>query len=394
MSYQQTQKPFVVPELSPEEKAYWQKRAAESMARIDAELASKGSSPAIPLLEAECLVDPDPELLEAAPEEPAPTPKRLHILSGADLSAPLQDPDWLVPTLQIGPGRPTCIAGYSFGGKTLTTQSMVLALLAGKSAWGYFKPSKREGKAPVRVLHLDQEQGRATIRRYQRLANGMGVEYATFDRLGVALFPELYASRSTTEQWKRETEGYDLVVLDALRGFIPGADENSSEVQDHIAKLTQVSTETGQTFIIIHHFGKSPQGKDSSRDEREQLRGSSGIISALGAVYAITGAKDEPKLVKQIKSHPDGSGRCVDDFYLNISDVPNGEDKYWGLHVGHVSGEEMARKIALEEATSPTPAKPKRGRPRKEVEPEAPKSPPVAVDYCGMAIAQARGIRP
>jgi hypothetical protein len=117
-------------------------------------------------------------------------------------------------------------------------------------------------------------------------------------------------------------------------------DENSSEVQDYIAKLTRVSEKTGVSFILIHHAGK---GDPTCRDARELLRGSSGIFAALGSVFGLFGGatSEEPRLIKHLKSHPDAVGPTLDDFMLEIVDVPNGLNKFAGLHVGYRTIAEM-----------------------------------------------------
>lgn len=275
-------------------------------------------------------------------------------VSGGEIFARIEDPAWLVPSLQIGPGRPTCVAGYSYSGKTLAVQSMVLAMLTGRKAWGQYC-TKKGGK----IWHIDQEQGAGTLRRYQRLANGIGItEQEIAENMGalsVSMFPSLWISRSSISDWCREIDGCSLIVLDALRGFLPGVDENSSEVQDYVARLTKVSGITGCSFVVIHHFGKT--SAKVQLDPREQLRGSSGIFAAMGAVYALTGDKDAPKKVSQVKTHPDACGKYLPDFYLRTVDVPNGEDKYWGLHVGHVSEEDMAKETERENEKTGTSIK-------------------------------------
>jgi hypothetical protein len=113
---------------------------------------------------------------------------RLEWISTAAIFAPLPSPTWIVPELFIGPGRPTLVAGYGFSAKTLAVQALALACAAGKPAWGYFR-----GGDGLRVRHIDYEQGRAAIlRRYQRLARGLGVALDEVgDRLEVAVFPDL-----------------------------------------------------------------------------------------------------------------------------------------------------------------------------------------------------------
>lgn len=258
-------------------------------------------------------------------------------LSSAQVFAPLPAHPWLCKSLQIGPGRPGCFAGYSFGGKTIVVQALALAMATGRTAWGNFSCGK-----PSRVWHVDQEQGSSTLARYQRLARGIGIEgdemkdLVARSALEVSIFPHLYMSTTSESLWCKAIDGFDVVILDALRGMLPGVEENSSEMHTHIAKLTSISEKTGTSFLVIHHAGKAPV---HDRDERELLRGSSGIFAALGAIWAVFGGRDAPKLIRHLKSHPDATGGLHDDFELAIEDVPNvrddgSDDPHWGLHVG------------------------------------------------------------
>lgn len=260
----------------------------------------------------------------------------LRWASTSDIFAPIPDPVWACKALEIAPGRPTCFAGYSYSGKTLAVQSAVLAMVAGRSVFGQFPVTK-----PQRIRHIDYEQGKATFRRYQRLARGHRIDPDELGgRLECCLFPELNVKSSSDEQWMTVCQGWDVVVVDALRGLLGDLDENSSEVQTYLSRLTDISTRTGTSFLIIHHAGK---GNPKDKDEREILRGSSAIFAAFGSVFAMLGKKDESKVVRQVKSHPDAVGACRDDFELSIVDVPYDGDPYWGLHVGYSEAEEDDR---------------------------------------------------
>lgn len=273
------------------------------------------------------------KILDAGPANNHP---RIVRLSTDEVFADLPEHPWRCKGLQIGPGRPTCFAGYSYGGKSLAVQSAALAIATGRDVWGHFKTGK-----PCRVWHVDQEQGRGTLRRYQRLARGMDISKEELGgRLEVSLFPPFNLVKTPDAVWARECKDVDIVVLDALRGMLPGADENSSEVQDYIAKLTRVSEKTETSFVVIHHAGK---GDPRNKDPRELLRGSSGIFSAFGSVFTLVGGKDELKCVSQVKTHPDGLGAALDDFFLDIQDVPCNGDKYDGLHVGYKTKVEASK---------------------------------------------------
>jgi hypothetical protein len=263
-------------------------------------------------------------------------PAGLQWISTADIFAPIPAPTWIVPELFIGPGRPTLVAGYGFSAKTLAVQALALACAAGKPAWGYFRCG-----SGIRVRHIDYEQGRAaTLRRYQRLAHGLGVAFEDLaDRLELAVFPDLYLTDgAAVERFARECDGAQLVVIDALRGAMPGADENDSAVRQHIDNLTRVSERTGASMLLIHHAGKP---KDAHADARTVPRGSSAIFDACGCVLVLAGSKEEPKLVRQEKTPADADGRAVEDFYLAVEDVPSETNPKAGVRVALQTREQV-----------------------------------------------------
>lgn len=261
----------------------------------------------------------------AAPE-PARAAGPISWITGAEVAAPLPPTRWCVPDLQICPGRPTLLAGYGFSGKTLAGQALLVALVAEKPIWTMFAPG--EGRV---VRHLDYEQGRhATIRRYQRIAVGLGVDLAGLgERLGVAVFPPLYLNdRAAVDAYSRACEGADLVLLDALRGATPGEDENDSKIRTCVDNLTRVSEKTGAAFVVIHHSGKVDRP-----DQRMAARGSSAIFDGAGCVLVISGEKGENKTVSQVKGPAEAEGNALGDFELVIEDVAAGSNPTAGVRL-------------------------------------------------------------
>lgn len=228
---------------------------------------------------------------------------------------------WIVKGLQICAGRPSMIAGYGSSGKTLAAQSLALAVATGRRAWEQLHTGK-----PLRVRHVDHEQGRgATLRRYRRLALGHGIEPAELadaeaeGRFGVSILPSIYLSDPATESvYRRAFEGIDLVIVDALKGATPGVDENESRIREHLDKLTRISEDTGAAFAFLHHAGKPKEGHS---DARTVPRGSSAIFDACGSVFVLAGEKGEPKLMRHEKSAAEAEGGNVEDFYLKIEDI-------------------------------------------------------------------------
>jgi len=279
--------------------------------------------------------DDDPEL-GAHPGESRPANDGGPWLSTDRIFAPLPPPAFVVPELQIGPGRASCLAAYAGAGKTLAAQSLALAVASDRPIWGWFRH-----RGPMRVRHADQDQGAGTLRRYQRLARGMGIDPGELaGRLEVSSFPDMYLVDTPDDVWLRASEGIGLMILDALRGFTPGVEENDSQIQHLLMRLAKFSEVTGCAYLIAHHFGKPQQG---AKPELERLRGSSGIGAALGSVFVLTGDRGEPKTITHVKSHPEASGGLVEDFALAIEDVASddGADLHWGLKCTHKTREQI-----------------------------------------------------
>lgn len=242
----------------------------------------------------------------------------IYTRSTAEIFAPLEPTQWSVPGLHIGAGRPTLFAGYGSSAKTLSAQSLALAVASGTFAWGHFET--RTG----RVLHLDYEQGwKATARRYQRLALGHGIDPARLgNRLQTAIFPRVFLdSPNAVDAYAAACDGVDLVVLDALRGATPTMDENDSSIRTCVDNLTLVSEKTGCAFVLLHHAGKPKDGHGN--DPRTIARGSSAIFDAAGCVLVVLAGKDKsaPRRVVEVKTPAEAEGAAFDDFALLVEDV-------------------------------------------------------------------------
>jgi hypothetical protein len=246
----------------------------------------------------------------------------------ASLFATLPAQRWCVPGLQIGPGRPTLIAGYGASAKTISVQALALALAAGRPIWGRFECS------PMTVLHVDYEQGYlATAKRYQRLALGCDVDPADLDnRLHYVEMPRVYLDTREGElEYLRACEGVDLVIVDALRGASPNSDENDSAFRRGLDALTFCSQRTGASQLVLHHASKP---KKDNTDARTVARGSSAIFDACGCVLNFTAQPgSSARLVTQVKTPAEAEGSTLEAFELLVEDVAIGGQPTAGARV-------------------------------------------------------------
>ncbi|HET8932217.1 MAG TPA: AAA family ATPase [Polyangiales bacterium] len=262
----------------------------------------------------------------SAPESP------IDWVGTESIFEPLPPMPWISRELMIAPGRPTLVAAYGATGKTLALQSLALSVASGQKIWRRF-----DVRTPLRVLHLDYEQGsRDTKSRYQRLALGHSIpESELGDRLKLSAIPRVYLTSDGAENaLKQICNAADLVIIDSLRAAAPDLDENSSEMRAPLDLLTRISETTGTAFIVIHHAGK-PSRDGNRGDQRLLPRGSSAIFDACGCVLTLEAGATatEPKRVSMAKAPASSEGAGCEDFGLAIEDVAKGETERSGVRV-------------------------------------------------------------
>lgn len=252
---------------------------------------------------------------EEKTELPAPANVRSFVFETSILD-PLGPKNYLIPELNIGPGHPVGFFAYSWSGKSIIVQDLVLSVATGTPVFGQFLC-----KRGSTVRHIDHEQGRhETLDRYQRLARARGITAKQIDgRIGVVSLPQIFLnSKGAEDAYKRAFDKIDLGYIDSLGASQPGVKENESAFAEGLYMLGRVSQATGTTILIVGHTGKSDLSPDKNPDGRVSPRGTSAIIGACSTAFALSGGKGEPKLVNMIKGRSLG-GAQVEDFYLDLS---------------------------------------------------------------------------
>ncbi len=225
--------------------------------------------------------------------------------------------------------------GAGYGGKTISSQALALAVAGGMPLWG--KLPIRKGRA----IHLDYEQGRPlTQRRYQRIANAMGLQLANLqlqNAIGVSCLPKGKLSDADAEDHLvRICDGAVVCIIDSFRRAFPKAKENDSEASSYLDMVQAASERTGCAMIVIMHTRKAGEDKD----QRGSLRGSSALFDAAQTVMMLDGDKGRPTRVTNHKERLEG--RTIETIGLEIKDVkgPNGDCR-WGLSIDYVSTEDV-----------------------------------------------------
>lgn len=273
------------------------------------------------------------------------TDSGIRILSTSDIMAPLPPIDWLVEGLSICHGAPVLIAGKGYAGKTLSVQSMAVALAMGAPIWERFECGQ-----PRRVLHLDWEQGGYLSRlRYQRLMAGLGAEPRELgDRLELAPYPRLQIDDpGAYDKMRRLVEGRDLVIVDSFRAAARCTEENASEARMPLDLMGELSDELGVVFVVLHHARKDQVGGKNSG--AETMRGSGALFDGAGGMFVMVGKRGEPTVVEHHKERM--RGQLTPTFELERVDV---FDEYGGNE--NVGVRVVARDLA-EERRADTSAK-------------------------------------
>jgi hypothetical protein len=298
----------------------------------------------------------DPDAPDVDPDEP-PALEKLDemfiqrvlggLLDGHALAKELPPLEYICAAIGMtaGKGPPHMVAGYGFSGKTVALQAMALQLAAGRSVWGAYT-----GRGPLRVLHVDEEQGqRLTQRRYQRLALAMGLDLPELlDTLAVSPMAGLRLDNPNhAPAWEAIMRGRDAMIVDSLRVVQPSVEENSSEFRRGLDMLGRLSALTGCRAVVIHHARKS--SNDKPNGGIESIRGSGAILDACDSVYVFSASKGEPVAVEAVKTRE--HGEPPPDFALKITDVASedGADRCAGLAV-NVYGMEAVQEVRAEKA--------------------------------------------
>lgn len=319
----------------------------------------EGDDPTLVLANGNNVLEPPPGMFdddETSGVRSRPPPKPIVMLHGRDLARPLPPQPYLVEGLGLVAegGAPHILAGYAFSGKTVALQSMLLSLAIGRSVWRRYQIPRT-----FRVIHVDGEQGQAlSTRRYQRLANGMGLNLEDLSDEALALVPHppFALTAEHRPRWVELMSGRDFMIIDSLRALTGGLSENDSEIRAPLDMLGQISEDTKCRALLIAHMGKPSENR---ADLIHKLRGSSAIADATDGGWGFVQRKGEAIECAQFKART--VGVYCEDWALTIADVANGDDLRWGLAV-NVHGVELiqeqrakgeaARELATEEMSA------------------------------------------
>ena len=225
------------------------------------------------------------------------------ILAPCDFSE-INDPnagavDWLVEEFLVR-GELSLLASAWKTGKGWLIYSLILSALRGEPVFGRFKVV-----APLRIACFQLEMPRREdMRRFRRLALGMGFAPGRHDRLRTRPVSLAFFSRPPLDfsdpediaifhEYVRANRA-DLVIIDSALAAFAGRDLNdNSEVRRLLARAFLPLTTEGCSILILHHFRK-PQGAAPEHGKAAVL-GAGQFGAAPGLAYGLERLKAETK---------------------------------------------------------------------------------------------------
>jgi len=229
----------------------------------------------------------------------------------ADFSAPAPiefrpeataDRPWLW-TGYIAPRRITLLTSLWKCGKTTLLSVLIARMAAGGMLAG-------RAVRPGRVLVVSEEDQELWGQRCQQLGI---VRHARF------MCQPFRGRQPTLEEWwalvrnlveRHRTEGLDLVVIDALAGFIPDGTENDARtIYRMIEPLFELKTR-GVAVLVLHHPRKGPVAAGQAARGSGALGGSVDIILEMDGLSGPT-TDDRRRKVAGFSRFPETPRRLV-----------------------------------------------------------------------------------
>jgi hypothetical protein len=210
------------------------------------------------------VLQPAAPLTFGRPAVAAPVPGQLPAWFVPDALSENPPPiNYVVPGLELAPGRLNMVVGYSNAGKSISTQALAFDIAMGRPAWGQFLTKRR------RVLYLDAENIIVTRENFARLAFAAGVPMEELRKWLTLVNSRFYMDSPNAEYEIAsviQREHYGAVFIDTFRASAPGVDENDKEASTPLYMLGRVSEGTDSMIVVLHHE-KKPDGEKRSAAE-------------------------------------------------------------------------------------------------------------------------------
>lgn len=199
--------------------------------------------------------------------EEAQAPPTLNPIRVADYAHDRPAPAPAIWADMISEGEFSVLAAERNLGKSWFMMALAWSLASGTPFLG------RDVPTPRRVLYLSGEAGPSALAGRWHMLSGLGASpypaalWETSERFRIRIVTERIQAADGVLESKRaiidphllatiDTTEAEVVILDPWAVYFHGSENSNDEVEAALARLNDVSTATGATFVLVHHFGK------------------------------------------------------------------------------------------------------------------------------------------
>ena len=207
-----------------------------------------------------------------------------------------------------------------------------------------------------------------TARRWQMLTGGRDVPEGvaeTFDRwkMGVERRKTVTASTEgpvSREWWEGvlddrvwatvEANQFGLIIIDAWASFYSGEENSNDQTEAALGRLQELSDATGAAVVIVHHFGKSNEG----REPEDLWRGASRLADWANTRVSLLPHFRSKKDAEEKGHDPVEARRYADVHFLRNDEPTNplvarlGEDGWWS-RIGNVEAPKRPALLSVDD---------------------------------------------
>lgn len=228
-----------------------------------------------------------------APVEATPKPEqpKAKTFGGLPFDAFDHDADpepipYIIPALNIGPGKPTAIVGYAYSSKTPWGLELAIAVASGATHF-----QGHEIAYSTRVLYIATEGARNARRKAARIAKAWGTSLAEIGaRLVIVQAPPGFLNVETAEQIGEQAEAgaFGLVLIDTYNSAFDGSkDRNSNEFSLALKVLGDISDRQATTFCALLHCRKATVATKGRAPTLQEIDGHNSIAGAVQAAIGL-----------------------------------------------------------------------------------------------------------
>lgn len=207
--------------------------------------------------------------------------------------------NWLIRPIFLDEPKITLLAGSPGVGKTFIALEIIVSILFRKSFLDWYQVPN--GKENIKLVCFDQENSVTDYAvRFQALIKGNGLEIDKNDEFKVSFVDgakifinDFITGDSDVEEIKNsfyyrmvkfiEEEKPTMIILDSLRRFLPGDENDSKSVAEFFEIINKIKNKYNVSFFLIHHTTKNT----NDEPDIDHLRGSGDIGASVQSVFKL-----------------------------------------------------------------------------------------------------------